>query len=95
MRAIFSDGSNAGDIDALNAAWGNVFWSMSYADFDDIELPNLTVTEPNPAHSLAFRRCSSEQVVAFNKEQVEIIRQHSSAPISRNFMGRITDFDHF
>ena len=95
LRAIFSDGSNAGDIDALNAAWGNVFWSMSYADFDEIELPNLTVTEPNPAHSLAFRRYSSEQVVAFNKEQVEIIRQHSSAPISHNFMGRITDFDHF
>ena len=95
LRAEFSDGSNAGNIGALNAAWGNVFWSMSYADFGEIELPNLTVTEPNPAHSLAFRRYSSEQVVAFNKEQVEIIRQHSSAPISHNFMGRITDFDHF
>ena len=33
--------------DALNRAWGNVFWSMEYDDFADIDLPNLTVTEPN------------------------------------------------
>ena len=35
--------------DALNRAWGNVFWSMEYSDFRDIGLPNLTVTEPNPS----------------------------------------------
>ena len=33
---------------ALNRAWGNVFWSMDYAGFEEIDLPNLTVTEPNP-----------------------------------------------
>ncbi|PSK85832.1 beta-galactosidase [Limimaricola soesokkakensis] len=84
-----------GDIEALNTAWGNVFWSMEYRDFDEIDLPNLTVTEPNPAHALAFRRFSSDQVVAFNRRQVEIIRARSSAPITHNYMGRITDFDHF
>ena len=82
-------------VEALNAAWGNVFWSMDYDSFDQIDLPNLTVTEPNPAHSLAFRRFSSDQVVAFNKLQVDIIRQHSDAPIAHNYMGRITEFDHF
>ncbi len=90
LRNAFND-----DIDALNVAWGNVFWSMDYADFDDIDLPNLTVTEPNPAHALAFRRFSSDQVVQFNREQVDIIRAHSDAPISHNYMGRITDFDHY
>lgn len=84
-----------GTIETLNAAWGNVFWSMEYAAFDEIDLPNLTVTEPNPAHSLAFRRSTSDQVARFNKRQVDIIRAHSSAPVSHNFMGRITDFDHF
>jgi len=84
-----------GTIEALNAAWGNVFWSMEYRDFDDIELPNLTVTEPNPAHVLAFRRYSSDQVVAFNRVQVEEIRKASSAPILHNYMGRITSFDHY
>jgi beta-galactosidase len=36
--------------EALNRAWGNVFWSMEYTSFDEIELPNLTVTEANPSH---------------------------------------------
>ncbi len=82
-------------IDALNDAWGNIFWSMIYDDFDQIELPNLTVTEPNPAHSLDFRRFSSDQVVRFNRLQCDIIREYSAAPLSHNYMGRITDFDHF
>jgi beta-galactosidase len=46
--------------EALNRAWGNVFWSMEYRDWDEIDLPNLTVTEPNPAHVMAFRRFSSD-----------------------------------
>jgi len=82
-------------IDALNTAWGNIFWSMEYNSFDQIDLPNLTVTEPNPAHVLAFHRFSSDQVVAFNKAQVDILRAHSEAPLAHNYMGRITDFDHY
>ena len=82
-------------VQALNDAWGNVFWSMDYDSFDQIDLPNLTVTEPNPAHSMAFARFSSDQVVAFNKLQADIIRQHSDAPIAHNYMGRVTEFDHF
>ena len=62
--------------------------------FDQIDLPNLTVTQPNPAHDLAFRRFSSDQVVRFNKVQVDEIRAESAAPIIHNFMGRITTFDH-
>lgn len=82
-------------IENLNASWGNIFWSMDYNGFDQIGLPNLTVTEPNPAHSLNFRRFSSDQVVSFNRLQADIIRAHSDAPISHNYMGRITDFDHY
>ncbi|MEM7710814.1 MAG: beta-galactosidase [Pseudomonadota bacterium] len=81
--------------EALNAAWGNVFWSLDYADWSEIDLPNLTVTEPNPAHALAFRRFASDQVVAWNRAQVDAIRAHSDAPISHNYMGRITEFDHY
>ncbi len=82
-------------VSALNRAWGNVFWSMEYRSFDEIDLPHLTVTEPNPAHVLAFRRYSSDQVVRFNRVQTEIIRAHSDRPIAHNYMGRVLDFDHF
>jgi beta-galactosidase len=95
LRDVFPGKDNDGDIIALNRAWGNVFWSMEYDSFEDIDLPNLTVTEANPAHILAFRRYSSEKIVEFNRAQVDIIRQYSDAPIAHNYMGRITDFDHF
>ena len=80
---------------ALNRAWGNVFWSMEYASFDDIALPHLMVTEGNPSHLMDFRRFSSDQVVAFNKVQTDIIRRHSPYPIAHNYMGQVTEFDHF
>lgn len=84
-----------GSVDALNTAWGTVFWSMEVRSFGEIDLPNLTVTEANPAHRLAFRRYCSEQVAAFNAMQVKIIR--AAAPgrdITHNFMGFFTEFDH-
>ena len=84
------------EIHPLNEAWGNVFWSMEYHDFDEIELPNLTVTEANPAHQLDFQRFSSDQVISFNKIQVDLIREHQSeAKITHNFMGFSFDFNHF
>ncbi len=83
------------NIDGLNAAWGNVFWSMEYRSFDEIDLPNLTVTQPNPSHELAFRRFSSDQVVAYHEVQVAALRARTDAPLIHNYMGRVLDFDHF
>ncbi|WP_171232232.1 beta-galactosidase [Ruegeria sp. HKCCA4812] len=84
-----------GTIETLNQAWGNVFWSMEYRNFSEVDLPNQTVTEPNPAHVLAFRRFSSDQVAGFNKAQVDALRPLTDAPLLHNYMGRILDFDHF
>ncbi len=84
-----------GDIETLNEKWGNVFWSMEYNDFDQIDLPNLTVTQPNPAHELAFRRFSSDQVVAYNRAQAQVLRAATDTPLIHNYMGRILEFDHF
>lgn len=85
----------ANDIQTLNQAWGNVFWSMEYRSFDEIELPNLTVTESNPAHKLDFWRFSSGQVVSYNKLQTEILREASPGrELIHNYMGNFTDFDH-
>ncbi len=84
-----------GTIDALNAAWGTVFWSMEYTAFDQIGLPNLTVTQPHPSHDLAFRRFTSDQVVRFHEAQVEVLRARTDAPLIHNYMGRTLPFDHF
>jgi beta-galactosidase len=85
-----------GNIEALNEAWGNVFWSMEYNRFDQIELPNLLVCDAAPAHELDFRRYSSDQVAAFNKAQYDILKQHRpDLPVIHNFMSRYAEFDHY
>ena len=84
-----------GTVEALNEAWGNVFWSMEYRVWDEIGLPHLAVTAPNPAHALAFRRFSSDQVIRFHRAQVEALRPLTDAPLIHNFMGFETGFDHW
>ena len=84
-----------GIVDALNTAWGNVFWSMEYRSFAEIDPPHLTVTEANPAHWLDYRRFASDEVVSFNAEQVAILRELSPGrDVTHNFMGFFTEFDH-
>ena len=84
-----------GQIDTLNAAWGNRFWSMEYTRYDQIDLPNLTVTQANPSHEMAFRRFSSDQVVAWNRAMADALRPLTDAPLIHNYMGRELSFDHF
>ena len=75
------------DIDRLNTDWGNVFWSMEYRDFSEIDLPILAVTETNPAHRLAYRRFSSDQVINYHNPMVEMLRQHAPGKfITHNFI---------
>lgn len=83
-------------IEALNLAWGNVFWSMEYTTFSEIGLPVGTVTESNPAHRLAYWRFSSKQIKSFNRLQVDIIKAHAPGrDVVHNFMGNFVEFDHF
>jgi beta-galactosidase len=83
-------------VGALNTAWGNVFWSMEYRSFDEIDPPVETVTEANPAHRLDWARFSSDQVVAFDKVQTDILRALSPGrDVLHNYMGMFTAFDHF
>ena len=85
-----------GTIDALNTAWGAVFWSMEFRSFDEIDLPVATVTEAHPTHRLDYRRFASDEVVRYNRMQTEIIRAHSpQRPVAHNFMQLFTEFDHY
>ncbi|NNC97569.1 MAG: beta-galactosidase [Gammaproteobacteria bacterium] len=85
------------NIRKLNQAWGNVFWSMEYNNFEQIELPVLTVTEANPAHRLAYQRFASDQLVAFHRDIINIIRAHAPDRfITHNFIPMCdTEADNF
>lgn len=85
-----------GTVAAFNESWGNVFWSMEYRDFAEIDLPSGTVTESNPSHRADFDRYSSDQVREFNRVQTELIRAFSPGrDILHNFMTFHVDFDHY
>lgn len=84
-----------GTVDALNDAWWTRFWSQVYRDFDEIDPPNRTVTEPNPSHRLDYYRFASDQVIAYNRLQAEIVRARSPGrPLLHNSMGFFFDYDH-
>ncbi|MFP3428045.1 beta-galactosidase, partial [Pseudoalteromonas sp. SIMBA_162] len=63
-----------GTVEALNQAWGTVFWSMEVSEFSQVEAPVGTVTEPHPAIVLDYRRFCSDMVVEYNRLQVDTLR---------------------
>ena len=75
-----------GTIDALNEAWGTIFWSQTYPDFDAVRLPRDTMTSQHPALRLAHRKFASDQSVDFLRVQFERIRDGVAAdiPITTN-----------
>jgi beta-galactosidase len=84
-----------GNVAALNLAWGTVFWSQEYRSFDEIDAPVGTVTEAHPAHRLDYQRFASDEVVAFNRLQCDVLRECSPGrDVLHNFMGFFTGFDH-
>ena len=83
-------------LDMLNTAWGNVFWSQFYNDWEQILPPNLTVTEANPSHVLDWYRFSSDSVAAYQQTQIEILRKLCPDKfITTNFMGTFPDLDYY
>ena len=85
-----------GTLDALNAAWGAIFWSQAYSDWDQIGLPNALPASANPSHLLDFYRHRSQVMTDFEAEQVAILRELSPGRwITHNFMRFEDGFDHY
>ena len=91
-------------LDALNAAWGTIFWSHVYTEWSQIPAPLATAApfgyegSHNPGLALDYYRCLSDAYVDFQHEQVAILR--SRCPdhfITHNLMGfgydRLNYFD--
>lgn len=84
-----------GTIENMNERQGRVFWSSQYASFDTVEPPFLEIYTNNQAHTLDWYTFSSDMVIDFAKEQVEILRKYAPThAITTNFMVFFTDFDH-
>lgn len=76
-----------GTIEALNRAWGSVFWSAVYADWEEIPPPWAAPTEHNPAHELDFRRFGSDSILEYEQVQVDVLREMAPDQfLTHNFM---------
>ncbi|WP_269539144.1 beta-galactosidase [Cerasicoccus fimbriatus] len=74
-----------GDIETLNREWCTVVWSQRYASFDQVPPPyRLCYYTQNFALTLNYRRFMADAIASFQREQAEIIRQHSDAPVTHN-----------
>jgi beta-galactosidase len=84
-----------GTIGALNDAWGAMFWSQRYRDFDEILPPRVTPAIPNPGQDLDYRRFSSDSYLdAFTAER-DLLRSVAPLPVTTNFMGFFKPLDYF
>lgn len=75
------------NLHALNEAWGTIFWSQTYSDWQQIPLPWRIGGPQNPSLALDFRRFVSEAYAKYQQRQINIIRKFSNKPITHNFMG--------
>ena len=85
-----------GDISVLNDAWGTLFWSQTYTNWSQIRLPDHSIDKPNPSHVLDFYRFSSDSYVAYQRLQIDLVRQYAPEHVvTTNFMGLYRDLDQF
>ncbi len=70
-------------IDKLNEAWGTVFWSQEYSDFDQVVHP---LERPNPGLHLDWQRFRSDSMIHFCQPQIERIHEKDpDKPVTVNF----------
>lgn len=66
-----------GTLDALNAAWGTVFWNQTYTAWEQVHVPRKTISNStNPHEVLDYTRFVSASARSFCKLQSDILRKY-------------------
>lgn len=69
-----------GTLDALNDAWGTIFWNQTYTDWEQVYVPRPLLNKGiNPHQHLDYIRFISDSAVRFCKMQADIIRKYKKA----------------
>ena len=85
-----------GSISELNKAYGTIFWSHEYGDWDEIHPPTPPFDECNRGLSLDWFRFRSESFVNFLKIQVRILKSVSpNKRVTTNLMGLFPGIDYY
>ena len=66
-----------GTLDALNQAWGAVFWNQTYTDWEEVHVPRTTIhNSTNPHEVLDYIRFVSDSALGFCRMQSDILRRY-------------------
>ncbi len=78
-----------GSLDDLNQKWWTKFWSHTYYDWNEIEIPGPPYGEESVfAQLLDWKRFVSDQTISFMKNEMAPLRQRTpQIPITTNMMG--------
>jgi beta-galactosidase len=76
-----------GTLDALNAAWGTLFWGQVYGEWEHIDAPRVSATVVNQTQRLDFARFTSDALLSLYVAERDVIKAHSPGrPVTTNFM---------
>ena len=80
-----------GTIEKLNEKWGLAFWSEKYNNFDQIAIPNASLSPIdfiNQHALLDWKRFTADEAAKFLKLQTDILKDHVKDQwITTNYMG--------
>ncbi len=83
-------------LQALNAAWGTVFWGHTYTAWSQVPLPWNTLSKTyNPSLALDYRRYFSDSTRDYLQLQADILRKTAPGKaITHNEMGMFDGIDY-
>ncbi len=76
-----------GDIGALNAAWGTIFWGLEFQRFDQVPPPKANHNFKNPGLLSAWWRFRAHCNTALVRGHAAAIRRQAAQPICTNYGG--------
>ena len=85
-----------GDLDALNEAWWNSFWSHTYTEWSQVESPSPLGEVNVHGLNLEWKRFCTEQIVDFYlNETAPLKRITPNVPCTTNLMSGASGVDNF
>jgi beta-galactosidase len=86
-----------GTVENLNKEWGLAFWSQVYNNFDQIAIPNESLSPIdfiNPHALLDWKRFTADEAADFLEMQTRILRKYTKDQwITTNYMGSYMPVD--
>jgi len=80
-----------GSLDKMNRLWWTEFWSHRFTDIAEVDPRDESID----CLTLDWKRFTTWNTVDFMRHEVAAVREHSSLPVTTNFMGFFPGLDYY